>query len=136
MLRIQAEALTYDDVSLVPAHSTVLPKDVSLATRLTRDLRLNMPIISAAMDTVTESRLAIAMAQLGGIGIVHKKMSAERQADAVSRVKNFEARVTSGPCTVRPQTTLGSDIKLTRPRNLSCLPGAIGRACVRGGGRQ
>src|SRR5690606_27086578 len=72
MLRIQAEALTYDDVSLVPAHSTVLPKDVSLATRLTRDLRLNMPIISAAMDTVTESRLAIAMAQLGGMGIVHK----------------------------------------------------------------
>ena len=70
MLRIQAEALTYDDVSLVPAHSTVLPKDVSLETRLTRDLRLKLPIVSAAMDTVTEARLAIAMAQLGGIGIL------------------------------------------------------------------
>src|SRR5690606_12605476 len=88
MLRIQAEALTYDDVSLVPAHSTVLPRDVSLATRLTRDLRLNLPIVSAAMDTVTEARLAIAMAQLGGIGIVHKSMSAERQAAEVARVKN------------------------------------------------
>ncbi|HEX2596066.1 MAG TPA: IMP dehydrogenase, partial [Luteimonas sp.] len=79
MLRIQAEALTYDDVSLVPAHSTVLPKDVSLATRLTRDLRLNLPILAAAMDTVTEARLAIAMAQLGGIGIIHKNMSLDRQ---------------------------------------------------------
>src|SRR3546814_3193539 len=107
MLRIQAEALTYDAFSLVPAHSTVLPKDVSLATRLTRDLRLNMPIISAAMDTVTESRLAIAMAQLGGIGIVHKNMSAERQADEVARVKNFEAGVIREPFTVGPQTTIG-----------------------------
>ena len=75
MLRIQAEALTFDDVSLVPAHSLVLPKDVDLATRLTRDLRLNLPIVSAAMDTVTEARLAIAMAQLGGIGIIHKNMT-------------------------------------------------------------
>ena len=82
MLRIQAEALTYDDVSLVPAHSTVLPRDVSLATRLTRGLRLNLPIVAAAMDTVTEARLAIAMAQLGGIGILHKNMSVERQAAA------------------------------------------------------
>src|SRR3546814_6881016 len=119
MLRIQAEALTYDDVSLVPAHSTVLPKDVSLATRLTRDLRLNMPIISAAMDTVTESRLAIAMAQLGGIGIVHKNMSAERQADEVARVKNFEAGVIREPFTVGPQTTIGEVLKLTRARNIS-----------------
>ena len=80
MLRIQAEALTYDDVSLVPAHSTVLPKDVSLSTRFTRDLRINLPIVSAAMDTVTEARLAVAMAQLGGIGILHKNMTAEQQA--------------------------------------------------------
>src|SRR3546814_60066 len=122
MLRIQAEALTYDDVSLVPAHSTVLPKDVSLATRLTRDLRLNMPIISAAMDTVTESRLAIAMAQLGGIGIVHKNMSAERQADEVARVKNFEAGVIREPFTVGPQTTIGEVLKLTRARNISGVP--------------
>lgn len=122
MLRIQAEALTYDDVSLVPAHSTVLPKDVSLATRLTRDLRLNMPIISAAMDTVTESRLAIAMAQLGGIGIVHKNMSAQRQAEEVARVKNFEAGVIREPFTVGPQTTIGEVLKLTRARNISGVP--------------
>lgn len=75
-MRIQTEALTFDDVSLVPAHSNVLPKDVRLSTRLTRDLRINPPIVSAAMDTVTEARLAIAMAQLGGIGILHKNMSA------------------------------------------------------------
>ena len=93
MLRIQAEALTFDDVSLVPAHSTVLPKDVSLATRLTRGLRLNLPIVSAAMDTVTEARLAVAMAQLGGIGILHKNMSAAEQARHVAQVKNFEAGV-------------------------------------------
>ena len=93
MLRIQAEALTYDDVSLVPAHSTVLPKDVSLATRFTRDLRINLPIVSAAMDTVTEARLAVAMAQLGGIGILHKNMPAEQQAAEVAKVKKFESGV-------------------------------------------
>ena len=93
MLRIQAEALTYDDVSLVPAHSTVLPKDVSLATRLTNSLRLTLPIVSAAMDTVTEARLAVAMAQLGGIGIVHRNLSIERQAAEVAKVKKFEAGV-------------------------------------------
>ena len=122
MLRIQAEALTYDDVSLVPAHSTVLPKDVSLATRLTRDLRLNMPIVSAAMDTVTEARLAIAMAQLGGIGIVHKNMSPERQAAQVLQVKNFEAGVIREPFTVGPQTSIGEVLKLTRARNISGVP--------------
>ena len=89
MLRIQAEALTYDDVSLVPAHSTVLPKDVSLETRLTRDLRIRLPIVSAAMDTVSESRLAVAMAQLGGISIIHKNMTVEAQAAQVTRVKTF-----------------------------------------------
>ena len=122
MLRIQADALTYDDISLVPAHSTVLPKDVSLATRLTRDLRLNMPIVSAAMDTVTEARLAIAMAQLGGIGIVHKNMSAERQAAHVLQVKNFEAGVIREPFTVGPQTSIGEVLKLTRARNISGVP--------------
>ncbi|MBD7986537.1 IMP dehydrogenase [Luteimonas sp. Sa2BVA3] len=122
MLRIQADALTYDDISLVPAHSTVLPKDVSLATRLTRDLRLNMPIVSAAMDTVTEARLAIAMAQLGGIGIVHKNMSAERQAAQVLQVKNFEAGVIREPFTVGPQTSIGEVLKLTRARNISGVP--------------
>ncbi len=122
MLRIQAEALTYDDVSLVPAHSTVLPKDVSLATNLTRSLRLNLPIVSAAMDTVTEARLAIAMAQLGGIGIIHKNLSAELQAAEVAKVKNFEAGVIREPFTVGPMTTIGEVLKLTRARNISGVP--------------
>ena len=122
MLRIQAEALTYDDVSLVPAHSTILPKDVRLATRLTRDLRLNLPIVSAAMDTVTEARLAIAMAQLGGIGIIHKNLSAERQAAEVARVKNFEAGVIREPFTVGPDTSIGEVLRLTRARNISGVP--------------
>ena len=122
MLRIQAEALTYDDVSLVPAHSVVLPKDVSLATRLTRNLRLNLPIVAAAMDTVTEARLAVAMAQLGGIGILHKNMSVERQAAEVARVKKFEAGVIKEPFTVGPETTIGEVLKLTRARNISGVP--------------
>jgi len=122
MLRIQAEALTFDDVSLVPAHSTVLPKDVSLATRLTRGIKLNLPIVSAAMDTVTEGRLAIAMAQLGGIGIVHKNMSVQEQAAQVLMVKNFEAGVIREPFTVTPQTTIGEVLKLTRARNISGVP--------------
>jgi IMP dehydrogenase len=122
MLRIQAEALTYDDVSLVPAHSRVLPKDVSLATRLTRELRLNLPIVSAAMDTVTEARLAVAMAQLGGIGILHKNMSPERQAEEVAKVKTFEAGVIKAPFTVAPDTTIGEVLKLTRARNISGVP--------------
>lgn len=122
MLRIQAEALTYDDVSLIPAHSLILPKDVRLATRLTRDLRLNLPIVSAAMDTVTEARLAIAMAQLGGIGIVHKNLSAERQAAEVAKVKNFEAGVIREPFTVGPDTTIGEVLRLTRARNISGVP--------------
>ena len=122
MLRIQAEALTFDDVSLVPAHSAVLPKDVSLATQLTRGIRLNLPIISAAMDTVTEARLAIAMAQLGGIGILHKNMSVQQQAAHVLQVKNFEAGVIREPFTVGPETTIGEVIKLTRARNISGVP--------------
>ena len=123
MLRIQAEALTYDDVSLVPAHSAVLPRDVSLATRLTRDLRLNLPIVSAAMDTVTESRLAIAMAQLGGIGIIHKNMTAERQA-ARGRAGQ-ELRGRRHPRTVhrRPRHHASREVlKLTRARNISGVP--------------
>ncbi|MBW8850014.1 MAG: IMP dehydrogenase [Xanthomonadales bacterium] len=122
MLRIQAEALTYDDVSLVPAHSTVLPKDVSLATRLTRDLRLNLPIVSAAMDTVTEARLAIAMAQLGGIGIIHKNLTWQQQAAEVAKVKKFEAGVIKEPFTVGPDATIGDVLKLTRARNISGVP--------------
>ena len=122
MLRIQAEALTYDDVSLVPAHSTVLPKDVSLATRFTRDLRINLPIVSAAMDTVTEARLAVAMAQLGGIGILHKNMTAEQQAAEVAKVKKFESGVIRDPITVKPDTTIREVLALTRARNISGVP--------------
>ncbi|MGV8944337.1 IMP dehydrogenase, partial [Thermomonas sp.] len=122
MLRIQAEALTYDDVSLVPAHSTVLPKDVTLVTRLTRGLNIRLPFVSAAMDTVSEARLAIAMAQLGGITILHKNMSVERQAAEVARVKNFEAGVIREPFTVGPETTIGEVLRLTRARNISGVP--------------
>ncbi len=122
MLRIQAEALTYDDVSLVPAHSIVLPQDVNLETRLTRDLRLKLPILSAAMDTVTEARLAIAMAQLGGMGIVHKNLSVEQQAAEVAKVKKFEAGVIRDPITVGPETTIRDVLALTRARNISGVP--------------
>ncbi|MCG6116659.1 MAG: IMP dehydrogenase [Aquimonas sp.] len=121
-MRIQVEALTFDDVSLIPAHSTVLPKDVSLATRLTRGLKLNLPIVSAAMDTVTEARLAIAMAQLGGIGILHKNMGIADQVAHVQQVKNFEAGVIREPFKVSPDTTIGEVIKLTRARNISGVP--------------
>jgi len=122
MLRIQAEALTYDDVSLVPAHSTVLPKDVDLGTRLTRDLRLKLPIVSAAMDTVTESRLAIAMAQLGGIGIIHKNNTVEQQATEVARVKKFESGVIRDPITVGPETSIRDVLALTQAHNISGVP--------------
>ena len=122
MLRIQAEALTFDDVSLVPAHSVILPKDVNLSTQLTRNIMLNLPIVSAAMDTVTEARLAIAMAQLGGIGILHKNMSLQQQAAHVAKVKNFEAGVIREPFTVGPETTIGEVLKLTRARNISGVP--------------
>lgn len=129
-MRIQVEALTFDDVSLIPAHSAVLPKDVSLATRLTRGLKLNLPIVSAAMDTVTEARLAIAMAQLGGIGILHKNMSVADQVANVRHVKNFEAGVIREPFTVGPNTTIGDVITLTRKRNISGVPVVDGNQLV------
>ncbi|TBR14413.1 MAG: IMP dehydrogenase [Lysobacter sp.] len=122
MLRIQAEALTFDDVSLVPAHSTVLPKDVTLATRLSRNLTIRLPIVSAAMDTVSEARLAIAMAQLGGISILHKNMTLAQQAAQVAQVKKFEAGVIKEPFTVGPDTTIAEVLKLTRARNISGVP--------------
>jgi IMP dehydrogenase len=121
-MRILAEALTFDDVSLVPAHSTVLPRDVNLATRLGPNLLLNLPIISAAMDTVTEGRLAIAMAQMGGLGIVHKNMSVEQQAAEVALVKKFEAGVIRDPITVSPETSIRDVLSLTRARNISGVP--------------
>jgi IMP dehydrogenase len=121
-MRILAEALTFDDVSLVPAYSNVLPKDVSLKTRLSRGLTLNLPLVSAAMDSVTEGSMAIAMAQFGGIGIIHKNLSVERQAAEVRQVKNFEAGVIREPFTVGPMTTIGEVLKLTRARKISGVP--------------
>lgn len=122
MLRIQAEALTYDDVSLIPAHSLVLPKDVNLGARLTRQLGLRLPILSAAMDTVSEARLAVALAQLGGMSIIHKSMTVAQQAAHVAQVKGFEAGVIRSPFTVSPDTTIAEVLKLTRDRNISGVP--------------
>lgn len=130
MLRVLSEALTFDDVLLVPAYSNVLPRDVRLHTRLTREIELNLPILSAAMDTVTGGRLAITMAQLGGIGIIHKNMSIEAQAAEVRQVKIFEAGVIREPFTVSPDTTVGEVLRLTRARNISGVPVVEGRHLV------
>lgn len=129
-MRILAEALTYDDVFLVPGHSTVLPRDVDTSTRFTRGLRLNIPIVSAAMDTVTEARLAITMAQNGGIGIIHKNLTAEQQAAEVRLVKKFEAGVIRSPITVRPDTSIGEVLQLTRAHNISGVPVVDGERLV------
>ena len=122
MLTIVQEALTFDDVLLLPAYSTVLPKDVSLKTRLTRGINLNIPLVSAAMDTVTESRMAIAMAQNGGIGILHKNMDIALQAAEVRRVKKFEAGMVKDPITVTPETTVRELISITQANNISGVP--------------
>jgi IMP dehydrogenase len=121
-MRLVQKALTFDDVLLIPAHSSVLPRDVSLTTRITRKIRLNLPVVSAAMDTVTEARLAIALAQEGGIGIVHKNMSIKAQAAAVAKVKRFESGVVKDPVTV-PQDMLVRDVlALTKQHKISGLP--------------
>ena len=121
-MRLIEEALTFDDVSLVPAHSTILPREVDLTTRITRELNLNIPLVSSAMDTVTEARLAIAMAQSGGIGVMHKSMGIERQAEQVRIVKKYEAGVIKDPYTVGPQTTIREVFDLTRRHNISGVP--------------
>jgi IMP dehydrogenase len=121
-MRIVQEALTFDDVLLLPAHSTVLPKDVDLTTRLTRGISLNIPLVSAAMDTVTEARLAIAMAQEGGIGIIHKNMSFEAQAQQVRLVKKYESGVITDPVTVSPDTSIRDVLAITRAHNISGVP--------------
>nr|MCU0841928.1 IMP dehydrogenase [Thiobacillaceae bacterium] len=121
-MRILQKALTFDDVLLVPAFSQILPRDVSLRTRLTRGIELNIPVVSAAMDTVTEARMAIALAQEGGIGIVHKNLSARQQAAEVSRVKRYEAGVVKEPVTVRPEMTVHDVLQLTRQHKFSGLP--------------
>jgi IMP dehydrogenase len=130
MLRILEEALTFDDVLLVPAYSQVLPHEVDLSTQLTRGIRLNLPVISAAMDTVTEHRLAIAIAQEGGIGIVHKNMTIESQAREVARVKRFESGIIHDPITVRPEQTIREVLDLTRSKNISGVPVVQGGKAV------
>ena len=129
-MRILAEALTYDDVFLVPAHSLVLPRDVDTSTRLTRKLHLNIPIVSAAMDTVTEARLAITMAQSGGIGIIHKNMTVEQQSAEVRLVKKFEAGVIRNPITVSPDTSIREVLRLTHAHNISGVPVVDGEQLV------
>lgn len=129
-MNILKQALTFDDVLLVPAKSEVLPKQVDLATQLTREIRLNIPIMSAAMDTVTEARLAIALAQEGGIGIIHKNMSIEQQAKEVRKVKKFESGVVSDPITVHPNTTLGELKEITKANNISGMPVVDGKDLV------
>ncbi|HEX7964771.1 MAG TPA: IMP dehydrogenase [Gammaproteobacteria bacterium] len=129
-MRIVQEALTFDDVLLVPAYSEVLPRDVDLSTRLTRHITLNIPLLSAAMDTVTEARLAISLAQEGGIGIIHKNMTAEEQGRQVRMVKKFESGVIKDPFTVTPGTTIGEVMKLTRAHDISGVPVVEGQQLV------
>ncbi|MDY2868473.1 MAG: IMP dehydrogenase [Mesosutterella sp.] len=121
-MRLLQRALTFDDVLLVPAYSNVLPRQTSLKTKLTREISLNIPLVSAAMDTVTESRLAIALAEQGGIGIIHKNMSAQAQAAEVRKVKRFEAGIVNDPITVRPDMTIGDVLRLSRLRRISGFP--------------
>lgn len=130
MLRIAHDALTFDDVLLLPAYSEVLPSQVSLGTRLSRNINLNIPLISAAMDTVTEGRLAIAIAQEGGIGIIHKNMTIERQAREVRSVKKFESGVIRDPITIAPDATVRELIDLTRENNISGVPVVKGEELV------
>ncbi|HSC81706.1 MAG TPA: IMP dehydrogenase [Chitinolyticbacter sp.] len=121
-MRIVQKALTFDDVLLVPAHSSVLPRDVTLSTRLTRNIQLNLPLVSAAMDTVTEARLAIAIAQEGGIGIMHKNMPAKNQAQEVAKVKRHESGIVKDPITVRPEMSVRDVLAITRQHKISGLP--------------
>ncbi|NBN93919.1 MAG: IMP dehydrogenase, partial [Betaproteobacteria bacterium] len=121
-MRLLQKALTFDDVLLVPAHSAILPRDVSLKTRISRDIEINLPLVSAAMDTVTEARLAIALAQEGGLGIVHKNMTARQQAAEVAKVKRFESGVVKDPITIGPEMTVRELLGLTRQHRISGFP--------------
>ena len=129
-MRIAKEALTFDDVLLQPGYSEVLPREVDLSTSLTREIRLNIPLLSAAMDTVTESRLAIALAQEGGMGIVHKNMAIEAQAKQVLTVKKFESGMVRNPITVPPEMSIRDVIELTRSMCISGVPVVDGRNTV------
>ncbi len=129
-MRLVQKALTFDDVLLLPAHSVVLPRDVKLATKLTRNISLNIPLVSAAMDTVTESRLAIVLAQEGGIGIIHKNMPTESQAAHVAKVKRFESGVVKDPITIPPSMTVREVLNLIRQYKISGLPVVEGSRVV------
>ena len=126
-MRIKEKALTFDDVLLLPAESSILPKNADLSTSLTRDIKLNIPLLSAAMDTVTEARLAIALAQEGGIGIIHKNMSIAQQCTEVIKVKKFESGIIKDPLTVNPQTTLRELHEMTRAHHISGMPVVNGK---------
>jgi IMP dehydrogenase len=129
-MRLLEKALTFDDVLMVPAFSDVLPRDTSLATQLTRRIHLNIPLVSAAMDTVTEARLAIAMAEEGGVGIIHKNLSAAAQAAEVAKVKRFEAGVVKDPITISPSMSVRQVLALTAERKISGLPVMEGNTVV------
>lgn len=129
-MRLLQKALTFDDVLLVPAYSNILPKDTSLATKLTRNIHLNIPLVSAAMDTVTEARLAIAMAQEGGIGIVHKNLTAKEQAREVAKVKRFESGVLRDPITIPPSMKIREVIALSQQYGISGFPVVEGNTVV------
>ena len=129
-MRILEEALTFDDVLLVPAHSTVLPAEVDLSTPLTKKITLNIPFLSAAMDTVTEANLAIALAQEGGLGIVHKNMTIDAQAKLISTVKRFESGIIKDPITVSPDITIGDVVAITKKHNISGVPVVDGEDLV------
>jgi len=129
-MRLLQQALTFDDVLLVPAHSVVMPREVNLSTQLTRNIKLNIPLVSAAMDTVTEAPLAIALAQEGGLGIIHKNMTAAEQAAHVSRVKRFESGVVNDPVTIQPHMTVRDVLALTLKHKISGLPVVDGTKIV------
>jgi len=129
-MRVVRKALTFDDVLLVPAHSLVVPRDVSLKTRLTRSIALNIPLVSAAMDTVTEARLAIAIAQEGGLGVIHKNMSPAKQAAEVAKVKRFESGVVKDPITIPPTMSVREVVELTRRHRFSGLPVLEGKRVI------
>ena len=129
-MRLLGKALTFDDVLLVPAYSQVLPRDTDLSTRLSRNIRLNLPLVSAAMDTVTEARLAIAIAQEGGVGIVHKNLSPRQQAAEVARVKRYESGVLRDPITITPDVTVRQVIELSRQHGFSGFPVLEGKTVV------
>ncbi len=129
-MRLLQKALTFDDVLLVPAFSDILPKETSLATRLTRNITLNIPLLSAAMDTVTEARLAIAMAQEGGIGIIHKNLSPREQASEVAKVKRFESGVLRDPITIPPDMTIREVLALSQQHGVSGFPVVEGKVVV------